>query len=350
MSDNMSDKLPIWRIAGQDFTPDEIRHAAENSRLLTVELETSYACNLRCTYCYASAGDKRDNEMSPSDISRVLAEARALGARRVVLLGGGEPLLYERFRSLVDEIAGLGMAVEVFTNGTLIDAETARFLYEREVAVVVKRNSADPDVQDALTGVVGSARQICQGLENLFEAGYPAKQHPLAVQTVICRENLDEIEDLWRWARSRRIEPYFECMTMQGRAMENGLEVTTQETRAVFELLSRIDREENGIDWVPRPPLAGAACKRHSYSILIKANGIVSPCVGIDIAVGDIRRQSLAEIISGSRVVQELRNVQRLLHGPCGDCTHNSDCYGCRGNAYQVTGDYLASDPGCWMA
>jgi MoaA/NifB/PqqE/SkfB family radical SAM enzyme len=34
--------------------------------------------------------------------------------------------------------------------------------------------------------------------------------------------------------------------------------------------------------------------------------------------------------------------------GPCANCDLADGCYGCRGTAFQVTGDYLASDPLCW--
>lgn len=35
------------------------------------------------------------------------------------------------------------------------------------------------------------------------------------------------------------------------------------------------------------------------------------------------------------------------IKGPCNSCDMTDGCYGCRGAAYQLTGDYLASDPLC---
>lgn len=34
--------------------------------------------------------------------------------------------------------------------------------------------------------------------------------------------------------------------------------------------------------------------------------------------------------------------------GPCQSCEPAEGCYGCHGAAFQMTGDYLASDPMCW--
>jgi radical SAM protein with 4Fe4S-binding SPASM domain len=338
-------------LAGLEFSQEQIADAARTGRLLSVELEMTRACNLRCVYCYADAGRPGADEMSFEEIQAAVQQAVDLGARKVVVLGGGEPCLYPRFRDLVEHLDSLGVGVEVFTNGTRIDRGLAQFLHRHRVSVVVKRNAASPEVQDALSGVPGTFAQIEAGIEALLAAGYPDPEHGLGVQTVICRHNLAEIPKLWRWARSRGILPYFECVTAQGRAAhEPSLHVPPDELRAVFHDLCRMDREEFGLDWTPHPPLVASRCARHLYSILIRANGDLYPCVGVDIAVGNLRRDHLADVLRSHPVLQDLRDVYARIKGRCRTCRLNGLCYGCRGNAFQVTGDYLASDPCCWMA
>ena len=337
-------------MAGLEFAQEEIDEAVRTGGLLSIELEMTRACNLRCVYCYAEAGEADANELSFREIAQAVRQAVELGARKVVLLGGGEPFLYSRLPELIGLVAGLGVGVEVFTNGTMIGADDARLLYRHNVSVVVKRNTADPAVQDELAGAPGTFRRIEEGLEALLAAGYPDATHGLGVQTVICRPNLLEVPDLWRWARSRGILPYFECMTMQGRAVRaQGLGVSVEELRQVFHTLCRIDREEFGVEWTPHPPLVGSRCARHLYSILVKANGDIYPCVGVAIPVGNTRRDRLGDIIRSNPVVQDLRHVYDRIKGRCRRCRFNGWCYGCRGNAFQLTGDYLASDPCCWL-
>lgn len=72
------------------------------------------------------------------------------------------------------------------------------------------------------------------------------------------------------------------------------------------------------------------------------------PCVGVTIALENIRNQRLADILKNSEVVRNLKNYREMIKGACGSCEKSSECYGCRGAAYQLTGDYLASDPTCW--
>jgi radical SAM protein with 4Fe4S-binding SPASM domain len=87
---------------------------------------------------------------------------------------------------------------------------------------------------------------------------------------------------------------------------------------------------------------------RHQVSCVVTARGDVMPCVGVTIALGNIRQQPLAEILKNSEIVQNLKNYRTTIKGPCGTCEKSEECYGCRGAAYQMTGDYLASDPTCW--
>jgi radical SAM protein with 4Fe4S-binding SPASM domain len=68
----------------------------------------------------------------------------------------------------------------------------------------------------------------------------------------------------------------------------------------------------------------------------------------VNIAIGNIREQKLQDIIKDSEILQDLKDHIHTIKGPCRSCEKADMCYGCRGAAYQVTGDYLASDPLCW--
>ena len=335
---------------GMEFTPQEIADCLKDEGLLSLELELSRACNLRCIYCYASSGQPLENELSLDEIFDVIDQAVDMGARKIIVLGGGEPLIYPHIFDVIDYILAKKIVVDLFTNGTYIDEHTARELYSRKVAISLKMNSRTAEVQDILAGKQGTFAAIDRGLTALKSAGYPDKDHTLGIETIVCRQNLEEIPDLWRWARRQCIIPYVEMMTLQGRASENSsLEVSNKEVQALFEELAKIDLKEFGRKWEPLPPLAASRCARHEYSCTVTSVGDVNPCPGVSIAIGNIRKQSLKDMLHTSTVIHELRNIRQTIKGRCSQCTHNKLCYGCRGHAYQVTGDHLAEDPICWI-
>lgn len=331
-----------------EFTEDEIRAAAAADRLLSMEIEFSRECNFRCAYCYLEERTVAAGEMSRQEIKEVILQAKELGARKIIILGG-EPSIYSHLIEMLRFLGELGLEIEMFTNGSGVTDELAAVLAEERVRVVVKMNSRDAAIQDHLAGKKGACEIIDQALERLHRAGYPSEELFLAASTVICRQNLAELVELWQWLRSKRIEPYFEILTPQANALRNTwLDVEAAELRELFTRLAALDRERFGREWEPQPPLVGNRCMRHQVSCVVTAVGDVMPCVGVTIPLGNVRDQRLADILKYSEVVRNLKNYRETIKGPCGTCEKSEECYGCRGAAYQMTGDYLASDPTCW--
>ncbi len=332
------------------FSREEIAACLAREGLLSLELEFTKKCNLRCIYCYASAGDPLEGELTLDELIGVIEQARQLGARTIVLLGGGEPFLFPHVKEVIWHVRSVGLSPAIFTNGMLLTKGLCRFLSDHHVKVAIKHNSFLPTVQDALAGVAGAHRLINRGLRLLMESGYPGKDRPLCIQSVICRQNKDEIEAMWTWARERGITPYFEVLTNQGRARQHPhLALAPGEIQTIFQKLSEIDRDRFGNRWIPRPPIAGFTCRRHLYSCLVNSQGFVQACTGVDLSVGNVRDKALATILRESRVVRDLRRIYQRIDPACRACDSAGACYGCRGNAYQATGSYLAADPACWL-
>lgn len=114
----------------EETLPITVFTAAPQPTVLSLFLTT--ACNLRCTYCYASAGDSAKKAMSfdvaKSGIDFVVANAvkRQTGQFQIAYHGGGEPSLNWRVmvQSLTyaqDKAAKLGLEISAgtATNGVL---------------------------------------------------------------------------------------------------------------------------------------------------------------------------------------------------------------------------------------
>ena len=336
------------QIYNLEFSEEEVRQAAAAGQLLSMEIEFSRLCNFRCAYCYVENRRVHPDELTLDEIQDAVLQAKALGARKIIILGG-EPSIYAHLPAMLRFLADNDLAIELFTNGSGVDAELARLLASLKARVVLKLNSRNPELQDKLAGKKGAHAIICQALANLKNAGYPENGLFLALSTVICRQNIAELPAMWRWLRQQGIEPYFEVITPQANAIENSwLNVSGTELKELFTELAAIDRDSFNREWEPQPPLVGNRCMRHQVSCLLTATGEVMPCVGVTLAIGNIREQKLADILRNSTVLQDLKNYRQTIKGSCKSCEKAEECYGCRGAAFQLTGDYLASDPTCW--
>ncbi len=277
-----------------EFSEQEIREAAKHDRLLSMEIELSRVCNFRCVYCYQEEGTKSPDELSREEIKNTILQAKDLGARKIIILGG-EPTIYPHLVEMLHFLGKQGLEVELFTNGSGVTPSLAQIMAEEGVRVVVKMNSMDGALQDRLAGTRGAYRHIQNAMENLYQAGYPGKDHFLAASTVICRQNLEELPALWTWLRQQGIEPYFEILTPQANAKKNHwLKVDSTELYGLFCCLAEIDQREFGRHWQPQPPLVGNRCMRHQVSCVVTATGIVMPCVGVTIGSQPVARGNLA--------------------------------------------------------
>ncbi len=313
-----------------------------------MEIEFSLRCNFQCPYCYVPDKDYFQNELKIHEIQDVILQAKALGAQKIILLGG-EPSIYPDTWKMIRFIRQNDLEVEMFTNGSGITPAFAGQLFDNHVRVVLKMNSFDKALQDRLSGKEGAFEIIHAAFNNLKNAGYPSDNAFMAVSTIICRQNIHELPKMWKWLRRQNIAPYFEIVTPQENALKNKwLLLEPKELHDFFQTIAEIDKKEFHKTWDIQPPLVGNRCLRHQFSCLVTSKGDVMPCVGITLPMGNIREKPLKTILDKSKVLKDLKDYRNTIKGPCKTCDMAEKCYGCRGTAFQMTGDYLASDPMCW--
>lgn len=329
------------------FSDDEIRAARHDGRLLSLDIELTEQCNLRCLYCYAAGGKRRGKGLLLPEIIGVIDEARTLGLRTLNLTGG-EPLLDERYFAIAEHARKHGISVLLFTNGTRITRAVANRLAELNISPCVKLDSLSPDVQDYLAGRRATLEAIEEGIGSLISAGYTTK-YPLSVNAVVCRQNYGGIPDMWNWARGHNVVPSITRLQPMGRANRRlDQTVPAGELRELFVRLSEIDRG-HGIRWEPNVPwVYSRACRRHFVGCFVNLQGYVQPCSGVPIKAGNIREQSLGEVLRSADIFRIARNMEDYVEGGCRTCEHKTDCYGCRSVAYFTSGSFTAADPLCW--
>lgn len=130
-------------------------------------LELTYRCNQACKHCYCNLPGNdscKSQELSTREIERILDEAAEAGCLWL-LLTGGEVLLREDFGRIYLHAVRKGMLVEVFTNATLINEETARRFAEfPPLGVDISVYGSTPELHDAITRVPGSFARTMEGI------------------------------------------------------------------------------------------------------------------------------------------------------------------------------------------
>lgn len=173
----------------RDEAPDEAWSAC---RFLTASvLPVRVACNLRCPFCFSksslSALPAERADWRALDVLGYYQDAWARGARRLVVTGGGEPLLLpDAAVHLVHEGKRVFDEIACFTNGSRLTRNLSRALADAGVSYLCySRHAADDADNEALMGE-GAPR-----LDDFFAAAGPLK---VRATCVMAKGHVDSIE------------------------------------------------------------------------------------------------------------------------------------------------------------
>ncbi len=331
-------------------------------------------CNLKCKHCYSESVDQATpDELSTAEAFRLIDDLSKWGIG-LLIIDGGEPLCREDMLDVVKYASTRGIRTTIGSNGTLIDETTARKMKEAGVMVVaISVDAADAQTHDSFRGMGGAFEQTLRGVEACRNA-----QLPFQFNTVIRKETLSQLEDLLRLALDYRADAIeFFDLVAAGRAKDECKEqvLSNEERRWVMEWLAQSQEDCPIIIRVPGCPMyplllqeklvkpkhfpsemlrrvpyygRGCAAGMPMGYVMIQCNGEVNPCMLLQAKLGNIREQSIVTIWENSPILAQLRQ-RESLKGECGKCSYKITCSGCRGRAYEETGDMMATDPGCWL-
>ncbi len=275
---------------------------------------------------------------------------------------GGEPFLYEGFWDVIAHARQCGFKVAILTNGSLITGEDAGKASALGVEDIQISLEGPPGIHDNIRGA-GSFAAAAKGAKLLRSAG-----NCVSANMTLSRINIGYIEDAVNMARDAGFTGFgFSRLVPcgSGECLSESM-LTPQEVHFAFGKLLALDSPS--FEVAAGDPLAGvlagippspenkpilSGCSAGFSGITITPDGSVMPCRRIGLRIGNLRRRSLRQIWSSSRLLWRLRQRENYK-GRCGQCSLWPSCRGCRAVAYACskargTPDLFADDPQCWM-
>jgi AdoMet-dependent heme synthase len=321
--------------------------------MLIIAWETTGACNLKCSYCRASATENPgSDELSTDEAQAFIDEVAALEPtlKPMLIFSGGEPLLRPDIFHLIEHAVSSGMRVSLATNGTLLSKQIVDKIASSGVSrVSISLDGATPKVHDAARGH-GSYAWAMKGIENL------RGKVDFQINFTITKRNADEILPIFELAEglgAKALHFFFLIPTGRGRAedlisgerQEYLLRLIGQERiKHYLEVqvtcapqFSRIAHHNGG--------RRRGGCLAGTSFVFVSRQGDVYPCGYLPLLAGSIRDKAFREIWENSPVFKALR--ERRVKGKCKDCSYIDVCGGCRARAFAESGDFLGPDPLC---
>lgn len=257
---------------------------------VTLVLNPTMRCSLRCKGCYAYSFNK-NSDMDRPLLEKVLTEARELGIQFITITGG-EPFLYPDIEGVFEKFSD--MIFMVYTNAQHIDADRARRLSELGnvwPAVSVEGYQAETDARRG----PGVYAKLTATMEHLSENGVL-----FGISAVPTRHNTEML------ASDAFIDHYIEKGSLFGwmftyMPVGKDPDPDLMATPAQREHLRRQSlhwRKTKPIfmaDFWNDGPLCGG-CMSASRFAFITNDGWAQPCTFVHFATHNVREHSLREI------------------------------------------------------
>jgi len=342
--------------------------------------DVTYACNLKCKHCYASAGEPLKDELTTEEAKQVIDKLDRASVP-IIAFSGGEPLVRKDILELAKYANDKGIYVAVATNGTLITEEKAREMKESGIQFTqISLDGASAETHDSFRGINGVYEKTIQGIKNCVNEGFFVN-----IATTATKYNYKEIPKIMDLCEELGVNWFMlynfvptgrgafisendltpsqreQLLNELWRRLKNGGKVSVLSTAPQFARVALEAEVGKNEKIVPthffNPQLSdklvnlaefvgGCGCGR--FYCAIRPNGNIDPCVFFPLTVGNIKEDDFEDLWKNNVILKELRNKD-ILEGNCGKCNYRYYCGGCRARAYGYTGNYLAPDPGCIM-
>jgi len=324
-------------------------------------------------HCRREWDAEQPNELSTDEVKRHLIDAIAdSGWGSILVFSGGEPLMRRDLFELLEHARKRGVLPALATNATLIDDATAARLKELGVPrASVSLDGANAATHDAFRGLPGSFAHAVRGIKALRKAGIEVQ-----INVTFTKKNRDDAPAMLDLARELdacavhvfllvpvgcgvnlpdeiRLEPaeveklltYFDTeagvrdLEIRATCAPQAQRIRAQRAR---------DRERKGLPAVRGLAPSSKGCLAGGGILFVDAIGKVFPCGYLPLSVGDLRKQTLTQILKESSLLSQLRDTS-ILQGRCKGCDYAPSCGGCRARAWGTASELFGEEPSCPM-
>lgn len=337
-------------------------------------------CNLTCKHCYSISADKDfPGELSTEEVFSVMDDLRAFYVP-VLILSGGEPLLRPDIFEISQRAKEMGFYVGLSSNGTLINENNIEQIAAVGYDYVGISIDGLRQTHDQFRRKQGAYDEAMHGIRLCREHGIK-----VGLRFTLTQDNTHELPELLQIMGQEQVDKfYLSHLNYAGRGNKNRKDdVIHQMTRDAMDLLFETswadtqagrrrefvtgNNDADGVyllHWIQR------RFPRHVEAMhdrLVRWGGNSS---GINIAnidnlgevhpdtfwwhysLGNVRQRPFSTIWQDTSdpLMAGLKSSPRPLQGRCATCNYLDVCGGnTRVRAHQLTGNFWAEDPACYL-
>ena len=176
---------------------------------ISIEIEASYFCNLKCPFCAreANAGDRDVGHMSEDLWKKILDESRENGLKAILMDHEGESLMNPRFFQMVEEAKEAGIIdIWLHTNANLLTPEISERLIDSGITKINFSIDATTEKTYDKLRVGGDFKKVVKNVKDFLKIKNNKKAFYLRcrVSFVSQEENKHEKKDFFEFWKNQK--------------------------------------------------------------------------------------------------------------------------------------------------
>ena len=304
--------------------------------------ELTERCNFNCLHCYinqpANCRKAHNKELTTAQAKDILNRAAQAGLL-FLTFSGGEPLLRPDFPEIYQHARQLGLIVNLFTNGSLIDESIIDLLLEwRPFSMEITLYGATPETYQRMTGLPGSFARVRKGIELILDHGLP-----LSLKSILITENVHEIDQMRSFVESLGLKFRYDYVLwprLDGSKdifqyqlpIEQMIDLEKRDSERESEYRRMVNKNQGRIAHQKYVFNCGAGQR----SFVVDSAGRMNICA--------MSRSTSFDLLSMSfehawEELGKLRHLERYLNTKCETCPIGALCYQCVGWSQAVHND-----------
>ncbi len=361
-----------------NITKKKYYRAVEQAKPMFAWFSLTEDCNLACRFCFANArlcskkteSDRKEisRELSTEQIFSILDNVSKAGTT-AIQFAGGEPLLRPDLAEIIYCAVQNNIYTALNTNGTLVDDRAASALSRAGLSQVKVSIDGLAKNHEWNRGH-NTFKKAVNALRLFRDYGIGSVYLIMTLSSV----NFDDLVPLLELTRELHVQFIMVEFLPVGHSIGKHKWGLTIDQRREAQRILWDEQQKRGLDNIqfenryiiseqeltkkmladPDRPSDffnfGVGCISGIYSYMITAEGrVATGClIQQEIEDSNLLEKSLTEIWKNGKLFQKLRNRENLK-GKCGKCLYRYVCGGCRRSAFIQTGDFMQSDPNCWV-
>ena len=295
---------------------------------VSCQFDLTYHCNLDCVHCYIAKENR--HELKTLELMNIIDQLADLGT---LYLGfsGGEILTREDFFEIAGYARDLHFALNISTNGTLVDKDAVdKLLALNPNRISFSIYSMDPRIHDKITGVPGSLEKTIKAVKILKNSDIH-----LRISNTLMKQNVTEYHEVYKMARKLdaefQVDPQIIPKT-NGNTEPLNYQINDDDLcRILTDPLLNENLKDNYADINYNNVFYDFPCSAAHNFLYISPYGDIFPCVQFPLFCGNLKENSLREIWYNSPNMIKASSLRISNLPVCSKCEIIDYCRYCPG-------------------